>query len=141
MRLPFTTGWLVMITITLSTGCGKYEDGPEFSLRSKKERIANTWRIESATDGGNDVTSSFTAYVLQMNKDGDATLTANYALGDVTFQFATAGTWDLTNNNEDLQLDFENNDADATYNILRLKEDELWLREKGGDLELHLQPN
>lgn len=131
----------LIVVSSLTTGCGKYEEGPEFSLRSKKERIANTWRIESASDGGNDVTSAFTAYALMMNKDEEATLTANYALGEITFQFATAGTWDLINNNEDLELDFENNDADRTYQILRLKEDELWLREKGSDLELHLQPS
>ena len=41
---------------------------------------------------------------------------------------------------EDLSFDFENNAADAIYEILRLKENELWLREKGGDLELHLAP-
>ncbi|MBK9287667.1 MAG: hypothetical protein IPN38_08260 [Flavobacteriales bacterium] len=125
---------------TLSTGCGKYEDGPDFSLRSRASRIANTWKVESARKGGDDVTSSFTQYELNMTKDGDATLTANYELGDVTFEYATNGTWDLENKDEDLKLDFENNDADETYNILRLKEEELWLREKGGDLELHLEP-
>ena len=125
---------------TLSTGCGKYEDGPDFSLRSRASRIANTWKVESARKGGDDVPSSFTQYELNMTKDGDATLTANYELGDVTFEYATNGTWDFENKDEDLKLDFENNDADETYNILRLKEEELWLREKGGDLELHLEP-
>jgi hypothetical protein len=37
-------------------------------------------------------------------------------------------------------MDFENDDADRTYQILRLKEDEMWLREIGGEDELHLMP-
>jgi len=136
-----TASILALITLGTLTGCGKYDDGPEFSLRSRKERVANTWRVESAMKGGSDVTSSFNQYELKMTKDGDAVLTANYALGELTFEFDTNGTWDLVNKDEDLKLDFENNDADDTYMILRLKEDELWMREKGGDLELHLKPN
>ena len=47
---------------------------------------------------------------------------------------------DHENNKEDLRLDFENDNADQIYQILRLKEKELWIKEKGGDDELHLIP-
>jgi len=141
MKNNATASVLALITLgALGTGCGKYDDGPDLSLRSRKERIANTWRVEKAMNGGDDVTYAFDEYELKMTKDGDATLTANYELGDLTFEFATNGTWDLENSDEDLKLDFENNDADETYEILRLKETELWLQEKGGDLELRLAP-
>lgn len=129
----------ILGSIGLSS-CSKYEDGPMVSLRSKKERIANTWKVEKAMDKGSDVTSSFEQYKLEMLSDGAASLAALYTLGDLTFEFETNGTWSLQNSNEDLQLDFENNAADKTYEILRLKEKELWLREKGGSLELHLEP-
>ncbi len=131
---------LVAAATLLATGCKKYEDGPFLSLRSKTERIANTWRIEEAKDNGNDVTSSFDQYELQLLQNGDATLAALYNLGDLSFEFQTSGTWSFQNKKEDLRLDFENNAADATYQILRLKEEELWLKEKGGNLELHLVP-
>ncbi len=141
MKNIATTSVLVLLTLgSLGTGCGKYEDGPDFSLRSRKERIANTWRVDKATKGSDDVTSAFQQYELKMEKEGDATLVANYVLGAVTFVFETNGGWDLVNDDEDLQLDFENNEADETYEILRLKEKELWLKEKDGDLELHLEP-
>ncbi len=142
MNTLSTASILAIITLgSLSTGCGKYDDGPEFSLRSRKERVANTWRVEKAMNGTDDVTSAFSQYELKLTKDGDATLTANYALGDLTFEYATSGTWELTNSDEDLKLDFENDDADETYTILRLKEEELWVREKGGNLELQLEPS
>ncbi len=131
---------IALAATLLSTGCKKYEDGPAFSLRSKKERIANTWRVEQALNGSQDVTSDFDQYELQMLTSGNATLSALYVLGEASFELQTNGTWSLENSKEDLVLDFENNDADETYEILRLKEDELWLRTMDNGLELHLIP-
>ncbi|HQV52864.1 MAG: hypothetical protein IPI00_15500 [Flavobacteriales bacterium] len=133
------TTLLLAFTVTLlATSCKKYDDGPMFSLRSKTERISNTWRVDKATNGGNDVTSSFDQYELQLLSNGDATLAALYSLGSLSFEFETTGTWSFEDSKEDLRLDFENDAADRTYEILRLKEDELWLQDNGGGLELHL---
>ena len=43
---------ILLSTITLAsmlsfTGCKKYEAGPDISFSSKKERIANTWKVET----------------------------------------------------------------------------------------------
>lgn len=138
-----TTTIMLMLAFSGSivlSSCSKYEDGPAFSLRSKEERISNTWRVDKAMENGSDVTSSFDQYELQMLRDGAATLAALYSLGDLTFEFETTGTWTFENSSEDLRLDFENDAADRTYEIMRLKENELWLREKGGSLELYLKP-
>ena len=131
---------IAMIMGTLGS-CSKYEEGPSLSLRSKKARVANTWKIDKAYRNGNDVTNDYDQYSLYMNKDGDARLVAIYKSGNFTFEAETDGTWKLESDKEDLNLDFENNDADRKYQILRLKEKELWLREQGGEDELHLIPN
>ena len=141
MNISKTQMLIAMSVGLFISGCNKYDDGPSISFRSREERIANNWRVESAKKGTNDVTSSFTQYELRLTKDRDAALQADYELGSLTFSFQTTGSWDFENNDEDLRLDFEDNAADDTYEILRLKEDELWLREKGDDLELHLVPN
>ncbi len=133
------TAILFTVLTFLASSCKKYEDGPVLSVRSKTERIANTWVIENAYSNGNDVTSDYDQYDLYMNKDGKATLTSNYKSGGATFSFSTEGVWLFENKKEDLRLDFENNDADRVYEILRLKENELWLKEKGGEDELHLK--
>ncbi|HYG15296.1 MAG TPA: hypothetical protein VEC12_06035 [Bacteroidia bacterium] len=122
----------------LASSCKKYEDGPIVSFRSKEQRIANTWKVESAYEDGNNVTSSYNQYELQMLTDGKARLAAVYTLSNVTFEYETDGRWELINDKEDLKLDFEDNEADRTYQILRLKEKQLWIREKGGEVELHL---
>lgn len=130
-----------MLAVALTfTSCKKYEDGPAVSLIPKKERVANTWQIEQAWNDGEDVTDNYDQYELQMLTDGDARLVAIYTWGDLTFEYETDGTWNFENNKEEIKLDFEDDDADNTYQILRLKETELWLREKGGEVELHLMP-
>ncbi len=122
------------------SSCTKYEEGPAISFRSKKQRVANTWQIDRAYRNGNDVTSDYDQFELQMLHDGDAKLVAIYTFGNFTYEYQTNGTWDFSDNKEDLILDFEDDEADRTYNILRLKEKELWLREVGGEDELHLIP-
>ena len=140
MKISSTRILFALLAGSALTGCKKYDDGPLFSLRSREERVANDWRIDRAMDGSSDVTSYFNNYELRMTRDHDATLTANYTLFGADFDFSTSGTWDFENHSEDLRLDFSNDDADETWEILRLKETELWLHEKGGDLELHLVP-
>lgn len=120
--------------------CKKYEDGPVVSLRSKKERVANNWKVEKAYDDGEDVTDDFDQYDIDLTKDGDATVVAEYTFGEASFEYETDGTWSFQNNKEEIELDMENDDADKVYQILKLKEKELWVREKGEDLELHLEP-
>lgn len=131
---------LLLGGIMTISSCKKYEDGPLISLRSKTERIANTWQIEKAIEDGEDITDQYDQYELQLFSDGDARLVAIYTLADFTFEYETNGTWDFSDDKEELELDMENDDADKTYQILRLKEKELWLREKGEDVELRLEP-
>lgn len=133
------TGLFALASVT--TGCKKYEDGPLISLRSKKARVANTWKIDKAYDNGSDVTGEYDQYVLQLNEDGYAKLTAEYDYSGFTFSGSTEGRWSFEGDKENLKMDFENNDADGTYKILRLKEDEMWLEEAGNGRELHLKPN
>ena len=140
MTTTITRSMIALVAVTGLMGCKKYDDGPMFSLRSREERISNTWRIDRAMTGSDDVTSAFDQYELRLTKDHDASLTATYTLFGTDFSFTTSGTWSFENKDEDLRLDFEDGDADETYQILRLKETELWLREKGGDLELQLVP-
>jgi len=130
----------LFVAFTLAS-CSKYEEGPAISLRSKKERVANTWKIENAYRNGEDVTGDYDQYSLRLTKGGDATLAALFRSGNLTFEYETDGTWKFESDKEVLNLDFENDEADRKYQILKLKEDELWLREQGGEDELHLIPN
>ena len=137
LLLKGTIGFIA--TFLLLTSCNKYEDGPGVSLKARKSRVANTWIIDKAYNDGDDITSKYDQYELYLSTDGDATIVANYSFGDLNFEFETDGTWSFLSNDEELELDFENNSADRVYQILRLKSNELWLREKGEDLEIQLK--
>lgn len=131
------TVFFSVLALTAS-GC-KYEDGPFISLRSKKDRVANVWVIEKAFNNGNDETSDYEQYELDLNKDGKAKLTSNYKSGGFTFSFSTEGVWVFENKKNDIRFDFDDDDADMVYEILRLKENEFWIKEKGGTRELQLK--
>lgn len=122
------------------TSCSKYPDGPAISLKTKKARVENTWVIEKALRNGNDVTDDYSIYTLKLNKDGDANLKATIDFGSFIYQGETNGTWQFNSNKENIIFDYQNNDFDNTYQILKLKTDELWIRELGGEDELHLKP-
>ena len=140
--LPFTS-WKISLALAsvalLAAGCNKYDDGPGISLLPRTERVANTWVIDKATSGGQDITSAFDQYVLTLTSGGSATLEADYTFFGVVISNSTTGTWSFANDQEELVLDFADDQADATYQILRLTTNELWLRKVGEDLELRLK--
>lgn len=131
---------VILLAVVTFASCSKYEEGPAISLKTKKARITNTWKIEAAYRDGKLVTDEYDEYQLQMLDDGDATLAVIYASDDFFFEASTDGTWEFNDSKEKLILDFEYDGADNEYQILRLKSKELWLREVGGEDELHLIP-
>ena len=125
------------ILLISSTGCQKYPEGPLLSIHSKTERVANDWKVAQALDNGNDVTTDYNEYELNLSKSGGATLSAKYVVLGSTLEFVTDGKWAFVNNKEKLSFDFENNAGDGIYRILKLKEDEMWLKQDDGSVELH----
>jgi hypothetical protein len=130
---------LAIVAITLSS-CKKYDYGPLISFKSKKERIANTWKVGKAIRNGNDVTNDYSGYTLTTTADGDAKLVATYVTSFGAFSGNTDGTWIFESKKELINFDYENDDFDQVYKIMRLKDDELWMRAIGGEDELHLLP-
>lgn len=106
-------------------------------FRSKTERVANNWKVGEVLENGNDVTADYNKYELDLTKGGEATLTAKYKVLGTDFEFSTNGTWVFVSNNEKISFDFENNNSDGVYKILRLKEDEMWLQNDAGTMEYH----
>jgi hypothetical protein len=129
----------VIVAIVGFSSCKKYEDGPAFSLKSKKARVANTWEIDVAYRNGEVVTDDYDEFTLRTEVDGNASLAALYSLGDFSFEYETQGTWQFEDSKEVISFDYENDDADAKYQILKLENDNMWLREQGGEDELHLK--
>ncbi len=128
----------ILVVVALSfTACKKYPDGPMIDFHSKAERVANNWKVGQAFDEGKDVTYDYTKYELDLTKGGNASLTAKYKLFGTTYDFTTTGTWVFVSNKEKISFDFDDNNADGVYSILKLKEDEMWLKNSNEKIELH----
>ena len=130
---------LFLAMAAINSGCKKYEDGPLISIIPKNERVANTWVIDRAMADNQDVTADYNQYQLYLTRDGDAELTASYKVFGVTYTTDTDGTWEFTNNKDNIKFDYEDDGQDKEYQILKLTEKEFLLREVGAELELHLR--
>lgn len=49
----------VSIIVLLAAACGKYEDGPGLSLKSKEKRLCRDWQIDKLIENGEDITTQY----------------------------------------------------------------------------------
>tara|TARA_B100001287_G_scaffold120175_1_gene101240 strand:- start:1866 stop:2276 length:411 start_codon:yes stop_codon:yes gene_type:complete len=108
------------VGLTLS-GCGKYDDGPGFSLRTKKARLVGEWE---AVQMGNEVLPQ-NGYGIEweFEKDGDFKFTYNYG----TYSYSYSGDWEFSSDKEDIEIEFDGTIQD--FEIKRLTNKELWLED------------
>lgn len=110
--------------VVLLASCGKYEDGPGFSLRSKVSRIDGTWAVEKYSEDGVDYTDSYADVTYEFTDAGSFTISGSY----FGIPFSETGTWELTSNDEDLTMVFSDGSI-GVFKILRLTNSEFWLSE------------
>lgn len=133
---------ILAMPLLMLAACGKYEDGPAISIRSKTARLCNTWQVSSAMQNGVDKTSDFNAafagYLLDIRKDETYTLSYSpFSIGQVNDN----GRWEFTSDKMEVRFINQDNEV-AQYQILRLKEKEFWVRftDDNGEWEVHLVP-
>jgi hypothetical protein len=121
MRRIIISLFFAVTTLFLITSCGKFEEGPKFSLLTIKARLTGHWKLGSSTVNGIDNTSSFGPdYELDIEKNG------TYKIKGVN---PDDGKWDLGEDKDDVF--FASNQPgslEKSYRILKLKNKEMWLR-------------
>lgn len=113
-----------IITVLNFSSCSKYEDGPKFSLRTKKARLTGEWEVVRI---GNE-TYPQNGYTLEMTfeKDGDFEFKYSYS----GYSYTYSGDWAFTSDKEDIVINYDNFVGNTQmYEILRLKNDEVWLED------------
>lgn len=121
-----------IFTMTLES-CGKYDEGPSFSLKSKKRRLSREWVRNKLIDGGTGSTNNSTGTdITEYTKDGIINTTIG---GKKTIN---AGTWEFSSDKKDLLTTrgTGNSTSSETRTILRLTSKELWFIEDDKD-EIH----
>jgi hypothetical protein len=104
------------------TGCGKYEDGPNFSLLSKKSRVVGDWKVKSI---GPDVLGTSYSIDMSFEKSGDLTVTSAYSYGGYSGNNSYAGSWNFASDKEQLSLVIDG--TVELFEIKRLTNKEMWL--------------
>lgn len=120
----------IFLTVSLiAASCSKYEEGPALTLRGKKTRVVNTWKVDYAKDIGDDVetTSDYAGETFTFEKNGDY-----LENGDLE------GTWDFDSNKEFIVVTETDGSVDR-YMILRLKENDLRVQIEDDEI-IHLIP-
>lgn len=123
--------FLLIIVIALIVpafqSCGKYDDGPFFSIRTKTMRLTAEWEVDEIDGESPDGYDVF----LEFEKGGDFTQTVDD--GSDKFKVKATWTWGAGKTSIDIEPDDSDLYEDFSFDILRLTKDELWLEDEDGD--------
>ena len=119
---------ILLIFSWISIRCGMYDEGPDISFRSKIERISNTWKIEQAFKDGEDISNNYNYWKVTLTPEGYFFFF--FSLDNSSFNINFTGTWELSEDKKQIEVfiqDGLNNTTIQHYEIIRLKENEMWL--------------
>jgi hypothetical protein len=123
---------LLAVSAIAVSSCGKYEEGPGFSLLSKKARITGEWTLNSMTVNGQAQDLSNTTVTVNIKKDDTYTLTTSYTFGGATFTDTENGTWKFSDDKLML-ITTDSSGSVAEIEIIMLKSKEMKLRDVEGN--------
>jgi len=106
------------VLIPTMQSCQKYSDGPGISLRTRAERVSNTWKVENYKINGTDYTSVMDSYTEAYSKSGSYTYNWDFEDGE--------GTWSFVNEDREIQLTGNDSHSSRKLTILKLEEDAFW---------------
>jgi hypothetical protein len=108
---------LALISVTIQS-CKKYPEDSTISLKSRKERVTNTWDVDNYKINGSDYTSLVSSYIETFTNNGDYDY--NWGLLD------GSGTWSFQNNDNEIKLIGSDDQSSRTLFILKLEEKTFW---------------
>src|ERR1044072_7323113 len=123
MRRGFYAGTILLLLV----GCSKYENGPDFSMKSKTERLCNNWVVNEASQtSGDSVCAFLNVYCnYQWNISRDKQYSTTYKPNGMG-NHVEMGTWKFNDDKTHL-LCTSNSGAVVDYYILRLDNNQLWV--------------
>lgn len=117
------------VAVLTLQGCGKYEDGPMFSLKSKDNRLVGEWYLSSSNIF---VSNELT---LEFESDGDFSQEQEISyFGYDAYEISVEGTWEWEDGKEAIILSYDDQDLYGTdrYEIKRLTSSELTITAQDG---------
>ena len=139
MKTSAKNKWALIILLGVLVftipACEKYPDGPLISFRSRKERVANTWKVDKYIKNGTDYTSDMIGYTETYTKEG------NYSY--LFRNHSGTGVWNFQNSDKEIEIIGTSHLDTRTLYILKLEEKDFWYYYiDGGDKkEFHMIPD
>lgn len=124
----------LLVIILAFPGC-YYEEGPIISLRTPESRLVNKWKYEKFTLNGQDQMDNYQSSWVEFKKDKTATF-----YEDTAYSYTAA--WEFSDDFKTLYLncsDDSSNTWEIDYNILKLRDKELWLESDMGSITMYLE--
>jgi len=115
-----------MITVLNFHSCKKYDDGPSFTLRSKKGRLTGEWELVKLD--GQSMNSGY-SIEWEFEKDGDFSWTYDYG----TYTDTYSGEWEFSSDKEEIEIEIDG--WVENLEIKRLTNKELTLEYDGDEWE------
>ena len=123
------------LVILISYSCNKYDDGPAFSLRTKKGRLVGEWKLDKVIyQGQTQPLDSDYEIIYEFESNGDFEQTIEYG----SYSYGYSGEWEFDDNGEELEIQI-NGEGTDTWEINRLTNSELWLED--GNYEYEFEKN
>ena len=120
---------LSLVIIFVSSSCNKYSEGPNFSLLTKKARIVNDWTLESYTKDETELYDQGYEENLSIENDGTYSMTRITPNLGQLHSVSSHGTWEFDNSKTSISFLEEGSIVGVTYEIIRLKNKSLKLRQ------------
>lgn len=118
----------LLIGLLSLNSCSKYEEGPAFTLKTKKARLSREWVADKYIDSdGNETAGNADDGVFEFEKDGSGTITSS--------GFGIPLEWEFTDSKQNLSftINFFGSSNTQDWEILKLTSKELWVKDEDGD--------
>jgi hypothetical protein len=139
---------VVAVTAMLFSSCGKYDEGPSFSLLTKKARIVGEWKVDEMYI--NDTLVNFEdlyselfaltgmnvsniSLVTNLEKDGTGVSSIKYTVLGINGSQDTNLKWEFDDEKENLRIQRQDPETQVwgdweNSEILRLTKSECWIK-------------
>ncbi len=141
MKKIISLSTVFVAVMILFASCGKYEEGPLVSLRSKEARVAGTYQVvDVLKNGQQDETALELSSMVQVTfeKDGIGEMSYTYTWGGASYTESESLEWMFNDDETDLMVRYKGEDESEwgdweTIKIIRLTDTEIWTEDYEND--------
>ncbi|MBU3660524.1 MAG: hypothetical protein FGM14_11665 [Flavobacteriales bacterium] len=123
----------IALIITLLSSCNKYEEGPNFSLSSKKSRLVGEWKLVKQTENGSEIDLQNINATAVIAENGTYSIKFTLYILGIPITDDSDGKWKFNANKTQVIFTETGATSSSFRTIIKLAENELKLKEINND--------